>query len=38
MERETTILQLRPHIENIKIDGETSIIESFQNKTLMIAN
>lgn len=34
MERETTILQLRPHIDTIKTDVESSLIESFQNKTL----
>ena len=34
MEREVTILQLRPHIETIKNDVETSVNESFQNKTL----
>lgn len=34
MEREIAVLQLRPQIETIKFDVETSVIESFQNKTL----
>lgn len=34
MERETTILQLRPIIDTINPDLESSAFESFQNKTL----
>ena len=34
MERESTVIQLRPHIDTIKVSAESSVMEYFQNKTL----
>ncbi len=34
MEREPTIIQLRPNIETIAVSAESSVLEYFQNKTL----
>lgn len=34
MERETTVIQLRPKIETIAETAESSVLEYFQNKTL----
>lgn len=34
MEREPTIIQLRPNIETIAESAESSVLEFFQNKTL----